>query len=104
MFTVVHKFAVELAVFLPCLTRPCYYAVTARYIPEIIGKGGANRKAIQDHTETKISIPANVSRDGPPVKITIAGTFVYSYCKMHKYMSGLRFETSPSPLTTVYMY
>lgn len=45
-----------------------------RFIPEIVGKGGSIRKALQDHTTVRINIPAGVSRDQPSnVKITLAG-------------------------------
>ena len=47
--------------------------MSCRYLPEIIGKGGANIRAIQDATGVKMIIP-QVARDHAlPVKITVAG-------------------------------
>lgn len=45
-----------------------------RYIPHIIGKGGVVRKALQDASGVRISVPDGVARDDPnPVKIGLAG-------------------------------
>jgi rRNA processing protein Krr1/Pno1 len=46
-----------------------------RYVSDLVGKGGAVRKALQDHTGVRIIVPPNVPRDNKmgPVKITLAG-------------------------------
>jgi polyribonucleotide nucleotidyltransferase len=44
-----------------------------RYLPEIIGKGGCNIRAIQDFTGVKLVIPPVARNETEPVKITVAG-------------------------------
>ncbi|KAJ1427696.1 hypothetical protein B484DRAFT_450216 [Ochromonadaceae sp. CCMP2298] len=54
-----------------------YVSVPPRYLPDIIGKGGASIKAIQQHTGIKISTPAGTRTTGEvapsKVKILLAG-------------------------------
>jgi hypothetical protein len=58
-----------------------YVSVPPRYLPDIIGKGGACIKAIQQHTGIKISTPSGYTRSTPSgeqvapakVKINLAG-------------------------------
>jgi rRNA processing protein Krr1/Pno1 len=50
------------------------FSAVCSMITDIIGKGGNVRKAIQDHTQVRLGIPANVARDQPTnVKVTLAG-------------------------------
>lgn len=51
-----------------------FASVHPTHVMELVGKGGSIRKAIQDHTGVRITIPANVSREQTAnVKVGLAG-------------------------------